>query len=56
MDKEELEHDLSDIERKIELQEKYNEKVKDIEKSNTKEYNSKDSYSFFKELARYNDV
>ncbi len=56
MDREELEHDLSDIERKIELQEKYNEKVKDIEKSNTKEYNSKDSYSFFKELARYNDV
>ena len=29
MDREELEHDLSDIERKIELQEKYNEKVKD---------------------------
>ena len=56
MDRGELEHDLSDIERKIELQEKYNERVKDIENSITKEYNSKDSYSFFKELARYNDV
>ncbi len=56
IDKEELQSDLSDLERKIELQEKYNDRVKNIVSSQTKKYNEKDSYNFFKELARYNDV
>ena len=56
MDKEELENDLKDLERKIDLQEKYNDKVKDMTEARTKKYNELDSYNFFKELVRNTDV
>ena len=56
VDKAEIENDLARLQSKIENQEKYNEKVKELEKIEEKRRDEIDDKFFFKELRRINGL